>query len=239
MYWLSRRTRNDLFLLYCFAESELGTDQLRAIIARRSSTVPDLCVRLRPTPRDLSYPTWEPCAFDPGQFVEHRLPQADWHHLEQALGEVLATGVDAADRPWRLHVFRGITGAPLPPSAEAARREAAPAGPMRAAANGTNGPPESPTQPRLPGRATSMWPVVRPVPAPQRRLDSMRPGGPQAPSPTYPNPRPRSGSPSPCCRCRTRSPMEDTQPTWRALCSPQPQNAPRRRQRHRPLRGHS
>ncbi|MBF6087653.1 WS/DGAT domain-containing protein [Nocardia cyriacigeorgica] len=144
MYWLSRRTRNDLFLLYCFAESELGTDQLRAIIARRSSTVPDLCVRLRPTPRDLSYPTWEPCAFDPGQFVEHRLPQADWHHLEQALGEVLATGVDAADRPWRLHVFRGITGAPLPPSAEAARREAAPAGPIRAAANGTNGPPEFP-----------------------------------------------------------------------------------------------
>ncbi|AVH21287.1 WS/DGAT domain-containing protein [Nocardia cyriacigeorgica] len=144
MYWLSRRTRNDLFLLYCFAESELGTDQLRAIIARRSSTVPDLCVRLRPTPRDLSYPTWEPCAFDPGQFVEHRLPQADWYHLEQALGEVLATGVDAADRPWRLHVFRGITGAPLPPSAEAARREAAPAGPIRAAANGTNGPPESP-----------------------------------------------------------------------------------------------
>ncbi|MBF6100892.1 DUF1298 domain-containing protein [Nocardia cyriacigeorgica] len=143
MYWLSRRSRNDLFLLYCFAESELGTDQLRAIIARRSAAVPDLCVRLRPAPRDLSYPTWEPCAFDPGQFVEHRLPQADWKHLEQALGEVLATGVEAADRPWRLHVFRGITGAPLPPPAEDGRREAAPAGSIRAAPDATSDPPES------------------------------------------------------------------------------------------------
>ncbi|WP_280439580.1 WS/DGAT domain-containing protein [Nocardia cyriacigeorgica] len=120
MYWLSRRTRNDLFLLYCFAESELSTDRLRATIAHRSATIPDLCLRLRPAPRDLSYPTWVPCAFDPSQFVEHRLPQADWTHLEHALGEVLATGVDAAERPWRLHVFRGIAGAPLSSAGEGA-----------------------------------------------------------------------------------------------------------------------
>ncbi|MBF6413298.1 WS/DGAT domain-containing protein [Nocardia cyriacigeorgica] len=143
MYWLSRRSRNDLFLLYCFAESELSTDQLRATIAWRSAAVPDLCVRLRPAPRDLGYPAWVPCAFDPGQFVEHRLPQADWTELEQALGDVLATGVDAADRPWRLHVFRGITGAPLPSPGEDARGEAASAGTSRAAADATNGPPES------------------------------------------------------------------------------------------------
>lgn len=129
MYWLSGRTRNDLFLLYCFAESELSTDQLRAIIARRSARIPDLCVRLRPAPRDLAYPTWVPCAFDTAQFVEYRLPQADWAHLEQALGEVLATGVDAAVHPWRLHVFRGITGAPLPSRGESALGEVDVSGP--------------------------------------------------------------------------------------------------------------
>ncbi|BDT84482.1 WS/DGAT domain-containing protein [Nocardia cyriacigeorgica] len=148
MYWLSRRTRNDLFLLYCFAETELSTDQLRATIAHRSATIPDLCLRLRPAPRDLRYPTWVRCAFDPGQFVEHRLPQADWTHLEQALGEVLATGVDAAERPWRLHVFRGIAGAPLPSQGEHARRKAAPAGSAQAAADATNGPQSSAAPPR-------------------------------------------------------------------------------------------
>lgn len=131
MYWLSRRTRNDLFLLYCFAESELGTDQLRATIAHRSATIPDLCVRLRPAPRDLAYPTWVPCPFDAEQFVEHRLPQTDWAHLEQALGEVLATGVDAAIHPWRIHVFRGITEAPLPSSGEGALFEDEPADSIR------------------------------------------------------------------------------------------------------------
>ncbi|TLF78398.1 WS/DGAT domain-containing protein [Nocardia cyriacigeorgica] len=131
MYWLSRRTRNDLFLLYCFAESELGTDQLCATIARRSATIPDLCVRLRPAPRDLAYPTWVPCPFNPEQFVEHRLPQTDWAHLEQALGEVLATGVDAAIHPWRIHVFRGITGAPLPSPGEDALHEVESAAPQR------------------------------------------------------------------------------------------------------------
>lgn len=143
MYWLSRRTRNDLFLLYCFAESELGTDQLRTIIARRSATIPDLAVRLRPAPRDLAYPTWVPCAFDVEQFVEHRLPQTDWAHLEQALGEVLATGVDAAIHPWRIHVFRGIAGAPLLLPGEVPLREVERADFIRAAPGAATAPAES------------------------------------------------------------------------------------------------
>ncbi|MFE3441945.1 hypothetical protein ACFXNW_02830 [Nocardia sp. NPDC059180] len=114
MYWLSRRTPNDLFLVYCFAESDLSTEVLRAAVERRSAHIPDLRVRLRPAHRDLAYPVWVPCGFDPEQFVEHRLPQADWMHLEEALGALLATGVDAAVHPWRIHVFRAVTGAPLP-----------------------------------------------------------------------------------------------------------------------------
>ncbi|NEW52598.1 DUF1298 domain-containing protein [Nocardia cyriacigeorgica] len=114
MYWLSRRTRNDLFLLYCFAESELSTDQLRSAIEHRSAAIPDLRVRLRPAPAGLAYPAWVPCGFDHEQFVEHELPQDDWAHLEDALGELLGSGVDAAVHPWRIHVFRRVTGAPRP-----------------------------------------------------------------------------------------------------------------------------
>ncbi|MBF6438068.1 WS/DGAT domain-containing protein [Nocardia cyriacigeorgica] len=167
MYWLSGRTRNDLFLLYCFAESELSTDQLRAIIARRSARIPDLCVRLRPAPRDLAYPTWVPCAFDTGQFVEYRLPQADWAHLEQALGEVLATGVDAAVHPWRLHVFRGITGAPLPSRGESALGEVE-SGSIPAAAEALAGPSGSVAAHRATGAAPGEVDVSGPPTGPGR-----------------------------------------------------------------------
>jgi hypothetical protein len=112
MYWLSGRTRNDLFLLYCFADSGRPTTELRALVARRSARIADLRVRLREVPGNLDYPSWTPCDFAAEQFVEHALPEANWPSVSNALGKLLSTGVDAAGRPWRLHVFRGVLGAP-------------------------------------------------------------------------------------------------------------------------------
>ncbi|GAA1601019.1 wax ester/triacylglycerol synthase family O-acyltransferase [Nocardia ninae] len=112
MYWLSGRTRNDLFLLYCFADSGRPSAELRALVAERSARIPDLRVRARAVPGDLDYPSWVPCAFADDQFVEHVLAESDWAHVEAAVGAVVGTGVDAAVRPWRLHVFRGIADAP-------------------------------------------------------------------------------------------------------------------------------
>ncbi|MEU2033313.1 wax ester/triacylglycerol synthase domain-containing protein [Nocardia amamiensis] len=114
MYWLSRRTRNDLFLLYCFADSGQSTEKLRAAVAERSERLADLRVRLRELPADIDYPSWTPCEFAAEQFVEHQLADPYWSRLLDALGDVLASGVDAAVRPWRLHVFRGIFDAPGP-----------------------------------------------------------------------------------------------------------------------------
>ncbi|MFI6167745.1 hypothetical protein ACIBCN_13260 [Nocardia sp. NPDC051052] len=114
MYWLSARTRNDLFLLYCFADAGLPSADLRAFVAERSRRIADLRVRARAVPGDLDYPSWVPCDFTPDQFIEHPLPEPKWAHLQAALGEVLDTGVDAAVRPWRLHVFRGVVDAPSP-----------------------------------------------------------------------------------------------------------------------------
>ncbi|MGK8521557.1 WS/DGAT domain-containing protein [Nocardia asteroides] len=112
MYWLSERTRNDLFLLYCFADRGLPTEELRAAVVERSARIADLRVRVRELPADLDYPSWDRCEFRAEQFVEHRLEVPDWPHLLVVLGELLGTGVDAAVCPWRLHVFRGIVGAP-------------------------------------------------------------------------------------------------------------------------------
>ncbi|MEU7633461.1 wax ester/triacylglycerol synthase domain-containing protein [Nocardia sp. NPDC049220] len=112
IYWLSKRTRNDQFLLYCFTDGGRPTEELRASVAERSARIVDLRVRLRELPADLDYPSWVPCAFTAEQFVEHRLAKPDWSHLLDVLGDVLGTGMDAAVRPWRLHVFRGIVDAP-------------------------------------------------------------------------------------------------------------------------------
>lgn len=113
MYWLSRRTPNDLFLLYSFADTGLPTAELRAFVADRGAGIPDLRVRLREVRGDLDYPSWVLGGFGADQFVEHRLPRADWAHLLDAVGELLGTGVDATASPWRLHVFRGVEGAPM------------------------------------------------------------------------------------------------------------------------------
>ncbi|WP_433197661.1 wax ester/triacylglycerol synthase domain-containing protein [Nocardia sp. CA-107356] len=112
MYWLSSRTRNDLFLLYCFDDSGRPSVELREFVARRSARIADLRVRLHELPRDLDYPSWVRCDFRAEQFVEHFLPEANWPGVCTAVGKLLGTGVDAAVRPWRLHVFRGIDGAP-------------------------------------------------------------------------------------------------------------------------------
>lgn len=114
MYWLSRRTRNDQFLLYCFAESSWSTRELRACVAARSRQIADLRVRLREDRRFFSgYPNWVDCDFDDEQFIAHTLPDNDWSHLSAALGELLDTGVEAAQYPWRLHIFRDVRGAPV------------------------------------------------------------------------------------------------------------------------------
>ncbi|MEV5835823.1 WS/DGAT domain-containing protein [Nocardia sp. NPDC052112] len=112
MYWLSGRTRNDLFMLYCFDDSGCSGAELREFVARRSADIADLSVRLRPLPGDLGYPAWVRCEFRAEQFVEHFLPEPNWPGVCTVLGKLLGTGVDAAVRPWRLHVFRGVDGAP-------------------------------------------------------------------------------------------------------------------------------
>jgi hypothetical protein len=112
MYWLSERTRNDLFLLYCFVDRGRPTEELRAAVPERSARITDLRVRLRELPADIDYPFWTRCEFAAEQFVEHELAERNWSHLLLVLGELLGTGVDAAVHPWRLHVFRAIADAP-------------------------------------------------------------------------------------------------------------------------------
>ncbi|MEV0355919.1 hypothetical protein AB0H71_07615 [Nocardia sp. NPDC050697] len=112
MYWLSARGPTDLFLLYCFADTGRPGAELREFIARRSARIPELSVRLRRTPGDLNQPFWTPSQFHSEQFRQHEIPDSDWHGVSRALGVLLGSRVEAAEFPWRLHVFRGVRGVP-------------------------------------------------------------------------------------------------------------------------------
>ncbi|UGT59467.1 wax ester/triacylglycerol synthase family O-acyltransferase [Nocardia asteroides] len=112
MYWLSARGPTDLFLLYCFTDTGRPGAELREFIVRRSARIPGLSVRLRRTPADLNQPFWTPSQFHSEQFRQHEIPDPDWHGVSRALGALLGSRVEAAEFPWRLHVFRGVRGVP-------------------------------------------------------------------------------------------------------------------------------
>ncbi|WP_342801315.1 wax ester/triacylglycerol synthase domain-containing protein [Nocardia sp. No.11] len=112
MFWLSRRGANDVFLLYCFAETGSTADELRAFLAARSARIPDLRIRIREIPGNLDYPRWEPAEFTAQQFVTHRPSGLGWPALLDRVGELLGTGVDGTESPWRVHVFRDVRDAP-------------------------------------------------------------------------------------------------------------------------------
>ncbi|MFD4403591.1 wax ester/triacylglycerol synthase domain-containing protein [Nocardia sp. NPDC058499] len=113
MYWLSRRTRNDQFLLYCFAESTRTDSALHAEILQRCAAVPELRLRLHDDPTGLAYPMWIPAEPTAAHIRQHRLPTRHWPELLAALGRLTGTGVDAQVAPWRLHMFRGIRDSPV------------------------------------------------------------------------------------------------------------------------------
>lgn len=109
-YWLSRRTCNDLFLLYCFTDSGAPSDVLRAELAERSRHIADLSVRVRE--RRFAYPLWVSAEFGDVPILDHALAAPTWTNTVAALENLLPAGVDAVRCPWRLHLFRGVLGAP-------------------------------------------------------------------------------------------------------------------------------
>ncbi|MBY8855994.1 WSD1 family O-acyltransferase [Nocardia sp. CA2R105] len=109
-YWLSRRTVNDLFLLYCFTDAGHSFEQLADEVLGRAANIPDLCVRLRE--HRFAYPEWVPCAVSASQISEPVLGAPIWSNVIAAVEEMLSHGVRADEHPWRLHLFRGIRDAP-------------------------------------------------------------------------------------------------------------------------------
>ncbi|MGW5436089.1 wax ester/triacylglycerol synthase domain-containing protein [Nocardia asteroides] len=112
MFWLSRRSANDVFLLYCFAETATTTAELRAFLGARSAGIPELRIRVREIPGNLDYPRWEPAEFTSQQFVHHRPAGLRWPALLDRVGDLLGTAVDATESAWRVHVFRQVLDAP-------------------------------------------------------------------------------------------------------------------------------
>ncbi len=112
MYWLARRTPNDQFLLYCFDDTQQKPESLREFVVRRSAQIDDLTVRIRDVPFHVDYPYWERAEFGADQVVEHELAESKWPVFTTALAELLTSALNPRVSPWRLHLFRGVEGAP-------------------------------------------------------------------------------------------------------------------------------
>lgn len=111
MYWLAERIHSDQFLLYCFA-GDVDTDAVRAAVRRRVAEVGELRCRIREVPKNLDYPYWEPREYSDDLVVEHVLTNHTWAEVQERLGSLVATSIDARTSPWRVHVFAGVRDAP-------------------------------------------------------------------------------------------------------------------------------
>ncbi|WP_067663986.1 WS/DGAT domain-containing protein [Nocardia miyunensis] len=109
-HWLSRRTVNDLFLLYCFTDAGHPSERLRGEVLARAASIPDLCVRLREN--RFAYPEWVRCTVTAEQITEPALLDPSWPNVIAALEDLLSHGVRADEHPWRLYLFRGVRDAP-------------------------------------------------------------------------------------------------------------------------------
>ena len=112
MYWLSQRIPTDQFLLFGFEASDAEPESLQELLIRRAGQIADLQVRLRDVPLGVDYPYWVPRDVGADQFVDHVLSDTTWPGFRAALGELLTERLDVHVSPWRVHSFRGITGAP-------------------------------------------------------------------------------------------------------------------------------
>ncbi|NMN97599.1 wax ester/triacylglycerol synthase domain-containing protein [Antrihabitans stalactiti] len=112
MYWLSQRIPTDQFLLFGFDTDATEPDSLQELLIRRAERITDLQVRLRDVPLGVDYPYWVARKVGADQFVDHVLSDTTWPGLVAALGELLTEQLDVRVSPWRVHIFRGITGAP-------------------------------------------------------------------------------------------------------------------------------
>ncbi|RMI34287.1 WS/DGAT domain-containing protein [Nocardia stercoris] len=109
-YWLGRRGCTDLFLLYCFDDTGADDAAVRAELIDRAQRIPDLCLRIQP--RRIAYPGLVARIVDGSEVAEVPLAEPTWANVVAAMGELLGTAVDPEVDPWRLHLFRGIAGAP-------------------------------------------------------------------------------------------------------------------------------
>ncbi|NUS44847.1 MAG: DUF1298 domain-containing protein [Mycobacteriaceae bacterium] len=112
MFWLASRIPNDQFQLYCFDGVRDDLDDIRAGLLARARGQADLCMRVRPVPRNLDYPYWVPAEPDAAQIIAHDPAGLTWDGLTAALGALLTRHVDAREHAWRIHLFPGVRGVP-------------------------------------------------------------------------------------------------------------------------------
>ncbi|SNS51465.1 wax ester/triacylglycerol synthase domain-containing protein [Rhodococcoides kyotonense] len=79
----------------------------------RARSVPELNRRIARVPFDLDFPHWvaDDSEFD-ARVVRHDMSGRTWADMEDLLGQLKESPLDAAEQAWRLHVVHGLADAP-------------------------------------------------------------------------------------------------------------------------------
>ncbi|BBX86511.1 DUF1298 domain-containing protein [Mycolicibacterium aubagnense] len=110
-FWMSAKIPNDAFLLYGFDGVPADLEQALAVVRRNVTACPELLVRIDDS-NAWRYPCWVPYDATADWFVVHELDDTSWSRCLEAIGALADDQLDATVRPWRLHVFAGVEGAP-------------------------------------------------------------------------------------------------------------------------------
>ena len=109
MYWASRITDNDQFLLFAFdaPTSAPGAADLVGAVRRRAAGLADLHLKVEPVPGDLDYPRWAPAPVRDDAVVVYAGP-FEWSGV---LAEVAGLPqLREHGSLWRVHVFDRVDG---------------------------------------------------------------------------------------------------------------------------------
>jgi hypothetical protein len=108
-FWMSAKIPNDQFLLYGFSGVPGDVRDALSAVRQRALDCPELSVRIDESDA-LRYPAWAHCSPADEAFVVHQAEAwAECLALVQALSD---RQLDPRERPWRVHVFAGVSGIP-------------------------------------------------------------------------------------------------------------------------------
>ncbi|MGK2882150.1 MAG: DUF1298 domain-containing protein [Mycobacterium sp.] len=109
-YWMSAAVPSDQFLLYAFDGISDDVDAVLAELRARAALCHDFTIRVQDSSR-FRYPRWVSAGVN-SSMQRHQLHDSSWQGCLNAIAALADRQLDCGIRPWRMHVFAPVNGAP-------------------------------------------------------------------------------------------------------------------------------